>query len=166
VEAAEIVARVAKAIERHGLDAVLIGNAGAAMHGAPVTTIDLDFLIRRTPANRKKLTAIAADLRATLYRPFYPASRVLRMMNDDETLQVDFMDEVSGIRSFEGVRKRAHRVHLAGATVCLAALTDIIKMKKAANRPRDRAVLEILEKTLEAIAANPEAKAGAAQKTK
>ena len=166
MDAADIIARVAKAIERHGLDAVLIGNAGAAMHGAPVTTIDLDFLIRRTPANRKKLIAIAADLRATLYAPFYPASRVLRMMNDDETLQVDFMDEVSGIRSFEGVRKRAQRVHLAGATVCLAALADIIKMKKAADRPRDRAVLEILEKTLEAIAANPEAKTGAAQKAK
>jgi hypothetical protein len=39
-------------------------------------------------------------------------------------------------------------------------------MKKATNRPRDRAVLEILEKTLEAIAANPETKAGATPKTK
>jgi hypothetical protein len=37
---------------------------------APVITIDLDFLIRRTPANRKKLAAVAADLGATLYTPF------------------------------------------------------------------------------------------------
>jgi predicted nucleotidyltransferase len=166
VDATGIIARAAKAIERQGLDAVLIGNAGAAMHGAPVTTIDLDFLIRRTPGNRKKLAAIAADLGATLYTPFYPVSRVLRMMNDDETLQVDFMDEVSGIRSFEGVRKRSHRVRVGDATICLASLADIIKMKKAANRPRDRAVLEILEKTLEAITANQEGKTGAAKKTK
>jgi len=165
VDATDIVARVGKAIERHGLDAVLIGNAGAAMHGAPVTTIDLDFLIRRTPANRKKLTAIAAELGATLYTPFYPVSRVLRMMNDDETLQVDFMDEVSGIRSFEGVRKRAHRVPVGASTICLASLADIIKMKKATNRPRDRAVLEILEKTLEAITAQQEGTTGTAPKT-
>ena len=166
MDATGIIARVAKAIERQGLDAVLIGNAGAAMHGAPVTTIDLDFLIRRTPSNRKKLAAVAADLGATLYTPFYPVSKVLRMMNDDETLQVDFMDEVSGIRSFEGVRRRSHRVQVGDATICLAGLADIIKMKKAANRPRDRAVLEILEKTLEAIAANQEGKTGTVKKTK
>lgn len=164
MDATDIVARVGRAIERQGLEAVLIGNAGAAMHGAPVTTIDLDFLIRRTPANRKKLTAIAAELGATLYTPFYPVSKVLRMMNDEETLQVDFMDEVSGIRSFEDVRKRAQRVPVSDATICLASLADIIKMKKATNRPRDRAVLEILEKTLETITARQESKTGTAPK--
>jgi hypothetical protein len=91
---------------------------------------------------------IAADLGATLYTPFYPGSKVLRMMNDDETLQIDFMDEVSGIRSFEGVRKRSQRVSVGDATICLAGLADIIKMKKATNRPRDRAVLEILREPL------------------
>jgi predicted nucleotidyltransferase len=166
VDATQIVRRVAKAIEERGLDAVLIGNAGAAMHGAPVTTVDIDFLIRRTPANRKKLTAIAADLGAVLYQPFYPVSRVVRMMNDDETLQVDFVDEVSGIRSFEGVRKRSHSMEVSGAVIRVADLADIIKMKKAADRPRDRAVLEILEKTLAAITAHQERKTGPAQETK
>lgn len=158
VDATEIVARVARAIEEQHLEAVLIGNAAAALHGAPVTTIDLDFFIGRAPANRKKLAGIAKALGATLYQPFYPASRVIRMMNDDETLQVDFMDEVSGIRSFEGVRKRANSVTVGNTTVRVAALADIIKSKRAANRPRDLAVLEILEKTLEAIASNSEGK--------
>ena len=99
-------------------------------------TIDLDFLVRRTPANRKKLTAIAADLDAVLYQPFYPVSRVVRMMNDDQTLQVDFVDEVSGIRSFGGVGKRSHAMELRGITIRVADLADIIKMKRAAGRPR------------------------------
>ena len=163
MDATPIVAKVAAAIERRGLDAILIGNAGAAMHGAPVTTVDIDFLIRRTAANRKKLTAIASDLGAVLYRPFYPVSRVVRMMNDDETLQVDFVDEVSGVRSFEGVRKRANRVKLGGTAIRIADLADIIKMKKAADRPRDRAVLEILEKTLASITSHQEGKTRPAQ---
>jgi predicted nucleotidyltransferase len=129
-----------------------------------VATIDLDFLIRRMPANRKKLTAIASDLDAVLYQPFYPVSRVVRLMNDDETLQVDFVDEVSGVRSLEGVRKRAHAMEVNGTSVRVADLADIIKMKKAAGRPRDRAVLEILEKTLAAITAQQEGKAGPTQK--
>jgi hypothetical protein len=167
VDATHLLTRVATAIQRHDLDAVLIGNAGAAMHGAPVTTIDFDFLVRRTPRNRKKLAGIAADLSATLYRPFYPASRVLRLMNDDESLQVDFLDEAAGVRSFEGVRKRAHKLPVGGAAVRVADLADIIKMKRATDRPRDRAVLEILEKTLEAISsANPQAAPRRAQKAK
>ena len=73
------------------------------------------------------------------------------MMNDDETLQVDFMDRVSGVRSFGGVRKRATRVRIADAGLLVADLADIVKMKRSADRPKDRAVLEILEKTLAAI---------------
>jgi hypothetical protein len=106
------------------------------MHGAPVTTIDLDFLIRRTPANRKKLIAIAADLRAILCSPIYPASKDVRMMNDDEIWQVDFMDEASGLRSFEDIRKKAEQVSIGSATVRLAALADIITTNKGGKRPR------------------------------
>ena len=57
MDATLIVARVARAIEAHGLESILIGNAAAALHGAPVTTIDLDFLIRRPAANRTKPAA-------------------------------------------------------------------------------------------------------------
>ena len=64
------------------------------------------------------------------------------MMNDDETLQVDFMDEVSDVRSFEGVRKRANSVTVGKTTVRVAALAEMIKSERAANRPRDVAVLE------------------------
>jgi hypothetical protein len=152
VDAAVIIARVARAIEAHGLEAILIGNAGAAMHGAPVMAVGMDFLIRRAPANRKKLKSIASDLGATLYRPIYPASRTVRLMNDDQTLQVDFMEEVSGLRSFEGVRKRAQLMRVAGREVRIAALADItksadiVKNEGAADRPSDRAVHEILER--------------------
>lgn len=44
---------IAQAIEDAGLDAVLIGNAAAALQGAPVTTIDFDFFFRRTPATSR-----------------------------------------------------------------------------------------------------------------
>ena len=159
MDATSILARIARVIEHRKLDAVLIGNAAAAMHGAPVTTIDFDFLIRKTPLNRKKLAAVAADLSATLYRPFYPASGMSRLMNDDETLQIDFMEQADGVKSFEEVRRRATRVEVGGASVRIADLVDIIKMKRATNRPRDRAVLEILEKTLEAITAGQNTKA-------
>jgi hypothetical protein len=39
-----------------GLEAVLIGNAAAAFRGAPVTTVDFDFLFRGTARNLAKLS--------------------------------------------------------------------------------------------------------------
>jgi hypothetical protein len=148
MEAAPLLIRVAKLLQRHRLDAVLIGNAGAALQGAPVTTIDLDFLFRKTPANLKKLKAVASALDAIIMRPYYPVSGLYRVARDEDGLQLDFMTVIDGIRSFEGLRKRAKTVHVADTEVVVAALTDIIKSKRAAGRDRDRAVLEVLEKAL------------------
>jgi len=167
MDATDIIARVASAIERHGLETVLIGNAAAAMQGAPVTTIDIDFLYRHTPANVKKLKDIAAELGATIYRPYYPASKMMRLWTDDLTMQVDFVDEVTGIRSFEGLRNHASQMMLANIPVRVASLADIIKMKKLANRPKDWGVMHVLEKTLEeAQKANPQAAPGSSPHSK
>jgi len=64
-------------------------------------------------------------------------------------LQVDFMGRIDGIRSMESLRSRADRVEMGGCTMLVASLEDIIRSKRAAGRPRDRAVLEILEKVLD-----------------
>ena len=131
-----------------GLEAVLIGNAAAALQGAPVTTVDFDFLFRKTPRNLKKLKELAAAFGATVLRPYYPASDLYRVVRDDG-LQVDFMATIHGIRSFEGLRDRAQRIDIDGVSILVASLSDIIKSKKAAKRPRDLAVIGILEKALE-----------------
>lgn len=131
------------------LEAVLIGNAAAALHGAPVTTIDFDFLFRKTSRNLAKLKALARALGAVVLRPYYPASDLYRIVRDDDGLQVDFMATIHGVRSFEGLRARAEEVEIEGVTVLVASLSDIIRSKRAARRPRDMAVLDILEKTLE-----------------
>ena len=51
MNAAPILIRVARVLRETGLEAVMIGNAAAALEGAPVTTIDVDFFFRKTPAN-------------------------------------------------------------------------------------------------------------------
>jgi hypothetical protein len=108
-----------------GLDAVLIGNA-AALQGAPVTTVDFDFFFRKTPRNLTRLKARARSLRATILRPYYPASDFYRV-----------------------VRARATSIELGDVSIRVATLADVIKSKRAAGRPRDLAVLEVLETALE-----------------
>jgi hypothetical protein len=79
--------------------------------------------------------------------PYYPASDLFRVVRDDDGLQVDFMGAIHGIRSFEGVRDRAAVVEISGVPLLVASLDDVIRSRRAAGRPRDLAVIEILEKS-------------------
>lgn len=127
----------------------MAGNAAAALRGAPVTTLDIDFMFPKTPANLNKLKAVARDLQASILQPYYAAYGLYRMINDDQGLQLDFMTRLHGIRSFEGLRARASRVEFGEHSLLVASLQDVIASKRAAGRQRDLAVLDVLEMTLE-----------------
>jgi hypothetical protein len=105
-------------------------------------------MFRKTPANIRKLKAVARHLGASILRPYYPASELFRVVNDDVGLQADFMGKLDGIRSLETLRARATRLELGNASLLVADLRDVVRSKRAANRPRDRAVLPVLEATL------------------
>jgi predicted nucleotidyltransferase len=138
----------ARLLEKHRLDAVLIGNAAAALQGAPVTTMDLDFFMRATPRNATKVRKIAEDLRTSVIQPYYPVSTLFRISKPEEDLQLDFMTKISGIRSFEGVRSRATITEFGGHKLRVASLGDVIRSKTAAGRPEDLAILPVLHRVV------------------
>ena len=55
MNAESLLHKIARVFAEHHLEAVMVGNAAAALHGAPVTTLDIDFMFRKTPANLKIL---------------------------------------------------------------------------------------------------------------
>lgn len=151
MDASPILKLILSAMKKHGLEAVMIGNAAAAIHGAPVTTLDVDFMFRETPLNLRKLKAVSRELKAVILRPYYPVSKLYRVVDDDLGIQVDFMPVIHGVRSFASLKSRAKTRQVHGIDVLLASLPDIIKSKRSASRPRDLAVLPVLEQTLYAI---------------
>jgi len=148
VNAEPLLVRIVKAFHKHSLEVILIGNAAAALHGAPVTTLDFDFMYRKTPGNLEKLKAVARQLDAIILSSYYPVSSLLRVVNDDEGIQLDFMSQVDGVSTFASLRSRAVKVNFKGYDLLVASLEDIIKSKKEAGRQRDKAVLPILNKAL------------------
>lgn len=74
MDATPALVEVGRGLRHVDLEAVLIGNAAAALEGAPVTTVDFDFFFRDTPRNLAKLKTLARRLRAIVLRPYYPAS--------------------------------------------------------------------------------------------
>lgn len=146
--------RILRAMRIAGIEGILVGNAGAALQGAPVTTDDFDFLFRPTRKNRINLKVMAAELDAVLTQPQYPLSRFYRMLGKGDLLQVDMMVNMDGVKSFESLRSRSIRSKIGDEEILVADLRDIIKSKKAAGRPKDKAVLLVLENTLRAKTAS------------
>jgi len=149
MDASPVLKAIAKALQKARLEAIMVGNAAAALHGAPVTTLDVDFMFRKTSTNLRKLKIFANELDARILKPFYPLSDLYRVVNDDTGMQVDFMSVLHGIKSFESLRSDAVAVEFEGYQLMIASLEKIIRSKKSLGRPRDKAVIDILENTLD-----------------
>ena len=72
MDAAPILSRIAELLNRHGLDAVLVGDAAAALQGSPVATQSMTFEYVRTLQARQRLARIASELGGTLQRQTLP----------------------------------------------------------------------------------------------
>src|SRR5881296_3670271 len=125
MDAETLLGSVTAALAEVRLEAILIGNAAAAIQGAPVTTVDFDFMFRATPVNLAKLKKFARRVDAVILRPYYPMSALYRVMNDDRGLQADFMPVIHGVKSFDSLRSRAEKIELGGRSLWIASLTDI-----------------------------------------
>jgi len=147
MNAEPILMTIATTLQQCRLEVILVGNAAAALQGAPVTTLDLDFMFRKTPTNLKKLKKLAAALSMSFSQPYYPASDLYRLVQNETGLQIAFMSRVHGVKSFESLRSRAAEVYFGPAPIYVADLKDIIRSKRASRRAKDLAVLDILERT-------------------
>lgn len=135
MSAAPLLSKLLEAMNKHGLEAIMVGNAAAAIHGAPVTTIDSDFMFRDTPTSMRRLKAVAKELKSVVLRPHYSVSKLYRMVDDDLGLQADFMPVLHGVKSFESLRSRAVLVSVENCPLLLASLPDIIQ-KQEVREPR------------------------------
>jgi predicted nucleotidyltransferase len=141
------VAEVLRALEEAKLEALIVGMVAAVIQGAPVTTRDLDLLIRDTPRNREKLEHFARVLGAARPAPVADLTNTLRVSGADIPIDV-MLDGLAGGLSFGALRSRAQRLEIAGQIALVASLEDVIASKEAAGRPKDIAQLPILRDTL------------------
>lgn len=145
------VLEVLAALRDSGVEAIVIGSVAALLQGAPLTTDDMDVLIRDTPANRNKLQDLEQRLGGKAVA-VSPLSSALRITTRQANLDILF-DEIPGGLEFQGLRARSARIDLGDAIAVVASLEDIIASKEAAGRPKDIAQLPILKDTLQVLRA-------------
>ena len=132
----------------HGVDFVVIGGIAAILHGSPRVTRDLDVCFARDDANLTVLGRALVVLRAKLRRvdddvPFTPDADTLRRVQTltMETVagHFDILAAPDGAPPYERLRRNADRYDLGAFAVLVASIDDLIAMKRAADRPKDRA---------------------------
>jgi len=137
---------VVAALDRVGLEAIVVGTVAAVLNGAPVMTQDLDLLVRDTPRNREKIAKLSAALRIAAPVEVSELSRALTLLGGALPIDILF-DALPGGLSFEALRSRSSRVQIGDSAATVAALADVIASKEAAGRPKDLAQLPILRDT-------------------
>jgi len=145
------VLEVLAALRDSGVEAIVVGSVAALLQGAPLTTDDMDVLVRDTPANRKKLHDLEQRLGGKAVT-VSPLSSALRITTRQANLDILF-DELPGGLGFQNLRARSARIDLGDAVAVVASLEDIIASKEAAARPKDLAQLPILKDTLQVVRA-------------
>jgi hypothetical protein len=149
------------ALRRHDVEFVIIGAIAAIAHGYPLTTRDLDVTPLREHENAGRLADALRELEARLRTPSepvdFPIDATYLEQVDSWTLltplgELDILFEPAGTGGYTDLRRDAVEVIL-GVPVLVASLRDVIRMKEASSREKDRAQLPALRRTLELIRA-------------
>ncbi len=154
--------QILRALEAHHVRYVVIGAIAAIAAGAPILTTDLDVTPDHSRDNLERLALALRDLDAKLRSPTdpegvpFPIDADMLASADSWTLttragDVDLMFSPAGTGGYDDLRRAARRERIAGVTVAVAALADVIRSKEAANREKDSMQLPILRRTLEQV---------------
>jgi hypothetical protein len=136
--------QLADAFARHQVEYLFIGKSGAIFHGYPDTTQDADLFPEKSAENGRRITAALRELG-------FPIDERLEaeLVRGKDFVQIrsgpfdlDLVFAPDGIETYAEAKQRSV---LVDGRFPVASLDDIIRSKRAANRPKDRESLPRLE---------------------
>ena len=148
------------ALNAAGARYVVVGGVATVLHGYPRLTVDVDLIVDFEPAETQKVMEVLTSL---AYQPLAPVAaetfadprqraawragkgmQVFSLWNrEDPLLTVDLF--VEHPIDFGELWERSEIVSLRGTTVRIAALADLIRLKRLAGRPQDLEDIRQLE---------------------
>jgi predicted nucleotidyltransferase len=147
-------AGLVRVLAEGGVDFIVIGGVAAAAHGAARATYDVDVVYARSPDNIARLADAMAPLKPYLRGappglPFrWDAETISHGLNFTLTTtlgDIDLLGEIVGGGSYEQLLRHAITIHLFGAEQRCLDLDTLIRVKRAAGRPKDFEAIAELE---------------------
>lgn len=151
-----------RVLDRHGVKYVVIGGFAGDLLGVALNTNDLDICYERTAINMDRLAAALKELGATLRvagveedLPFILDGKTLAAGDsftfDTHAGAVDVLGTPSGTNGYRDLMSKAHAVPVDDLEVLVVDLGDLMRMKRASGRVRDRMHLEVLSALRETL---------------
>jgi hypothetical protein len=145
--------RLLRTLDAHKVEYIIIGGIAATAHGSPSFTDDLDICYQRSKPNTRALAralhavgAVLHDGTQIITRDVLP--RALELGNFflfwTGAGKLDCLAAPDGTAGFDDLVQNAELIEYEGIRVRVTSLDDLIRMKRAVARPKDRVELEIL----------------------
>lgn len=140
-----------------GVDFILVGGVAAALHGAPVDTLDVDVVHARNEANIGRLLAVLETVdavsRVQPERRLRPAASHLAGPGHLNLITcygpLDVLGTIGKALAYDDLFPNSHEIEIGGMRIRVLDLDKLIAVKEELGGEKDRAVLPILRRTLE-----------------
>jgi predicted nucleotidyltransferase len=143
-----------RALADAGVEFIVVGGVAAAAHGPAWATCDVDVVYARSPDNMARL----ADALAPLEPHLRSAPPGLAFRWDAETMahglnfplatrlgDLDLLGEIVGGGGYRELHRHTARLSLSGMECLCLDLDTLIRVKRAAGRPKDFEAIAELE---------------------
>jgi hypothetical protein len=149
---------ILRTLSAHDVEFIIVGGVCGVLHGAPISTFDLDLVHSRAPENVERLLTALKELDAR-YRD--PGRRLIRpgkaqLSSPGHQLlltkggPLDLLGEIGSQRGYKQLLTDTVTIEVSpDLQVRVLTLEALIKEKEGMAGDKDKAVLAILRKTLE-----------------
>jgi hypothetical protein len=146
-----------KTLSRHKVDFIVVGGVCAVMHGAPISTFDLDLVHSRAPENIEHLLGALDELEACYRglgkRRMKPGVSHLSSSGHQLLMTkagpLDLLGVIGKDQGYDELLKHTEEMKLGpDLKIRLLSLRMLIETKEELGRDKDKAVLAILRRTL------------------
>jgi hypothetical protein len=146
--------RALRVLQEHEVGFLVIGGVAGRLWGSPSLTNDTDICCAHDTGNLERLAAalraldarlrgLDGDVQFTLDARSLSSAQTLTFSTNAGAL--DVLATPAGTRGYDELMANAERFDLGeGLLVPVCSLDDLIRMKRAAGRPKDRIELEVL----------------------
>lgn len=151
--------RIIKVLDKYKVEYVLIGALAARLQGFPRLTADADITPAMNMKNLERLADALKELGALVFTESVPRglafdctagnlkqAKLWNFVTSAGRLDVAFVP--AGTSGYKDLAKEAVRFKVYGTDLFAASIKDIIRTKKAADRPQDRQDIIILKEIL------------------